>query len=542
MALQTKTFTYGSLGADSATAGYILELQLTQQQADAAANTSTLAYELRLRSGSYHRFSQYRIGAKVTLDGVAVVDRSRWDSEQYTLGFQSVVVLASGSLTVDHDPDGGKTVSVECSIDMEKASYTPGAMAITGETMVLTPIPRESTVSATAADIGQVSILTVNRKNTAYTHTIGWQFGSLSGYLDGAWQVTDTPVKLTDTTLSFLLPDSFYGQIPDSQTGVCRLEITTYSGEEQVGQPRQASFTVRAAGEDCAPAVTVHVTDANPVTLALTGDEKILVRFVSTALFQVDAQPRKGAWIASVTVGGQPLSDDSLLLPQAEDPLGVCVVTDSRGYTATDADTSVRWIPYKKLTNNCSCHRLDPTSGQAMVTLSGQVFCGSFGAQENDLVATCQVDGGQPQVAQVTAADGAYQGQALLENLDYRTAHTVTVTVSDAVMTVTKTLTVGKGLPVFDWGEGDFCFHVPVDCRQGIGGIFLGAAHSRVFLPPDTTALIFSGNSLGMLEAGHWYGNDGILVTAHTDRVELTADGAMGIVSTAPIIFMEEIA
>lgn len=541
MALQTKIVTYGSLAGDSVSNGYILELQLTEQSVEEAANSSYLTYVLRLRSGSYHRFSQYRIGAKVVLDGVTVLDRSRWDSQQYTLGFQSSVELAAGSLTMEHDPDGSKTVSVTFSIDMEKSSYTPGAMTVTGEYMTLTPIGRESTVAATAADIGQVSILTVNRRNSGYTHTIGFRFGSLWGYLNSAWQVTDTPVKLTDTTLSFRIPESFYNEIPDSPTGVCALEITTFSGQEQVGQPKSAEFTVRASEAVCRPEIVLSVRDENPVTLALTGDEKTLVRFVSTAVYQAQAEAKRGAWITGIAVNGQPMTGDTLRVPQAEAIAGVCVATDSRGYTATATDDTARLIPYKKLTNNSVCHRLDPTSGQAALTLSGQVFWGSFGRQANDLVVTYQVNGGETQVAQITVTDGMYQGQALLSDLDYRTTHTVTVTVSDAVMTVTKALTVGKGLPVFDWGETDFRFHVPVDCRQGIGGIFLQKAPKRVFLPLGITAFLFSGSTLGMLTPTGYTGGDGILVTTHLDRQELNADAPIGILSTEPITFMEEI-
>ncbi len=541
MALQTKIFTYGSLAKDSVSNGYILELQLTHQAVEASANTSRVDYVLRLRSGSAHRFSQYRIGAKVVLGGVTVMDRSRWDSEPYTLGFQSVVELASGSLTVAHDPGGGKRLSVAFSIDMEKAYYTPGPLSVTGEEMELPAIARESTVAATAGDIGQVSIFTVNRKNSAYTHTLRVQFGSLSGYVNEAWQLTDSPVKLTDTTLSFRLPESFYGEIPNSPTGVCRLEITTFSGEEQVGQPQEAAFTVRADPTLCAPEVTVSVEDENPVTLALTGNKKTLVRFASTAVYRVQTQAKCGAAVASVTVGGEPLTGDSLRIQQAEAAEGVCVVTDSRGYSATATDDSAQLIPYKKLTNNSACHRTDPTSAQAVLSLSGQVFCGSFGKQDNGLVVTYQVDGGEPQVAQVTAAEGVYQGQVLLSGLDHRAAHTVTVTVSDAVMTVGKTLTVGKGLPVFDWGETDFRFHVPVDCRQGVGGIFLQKAPQRVCLPLDITAFVFSGSTCGMLTPEGYTGGDGISVTHHADRQVLQANAPMGMLSTEPITFMEEI-
>ena len=55
-----------------------------------------------------------------------------------------------------------------------------------------------------------------------------------------------------------------------------------------------------------------------------------------------------------------------------------------------------------------------------------------------------------------------YTASAALSGLDYQRSHTITVTARDKLMTVTKTLTVGKGIPVFDWGENDFSFHVPI--------------------------------------------------------------------------------
>ena len=33
-------------------------------------------------------------------------------------------------------------------------------------------------------------------------------------------------------------------------------------------------------------------------------------------------------------------------------------------------------------------------------------------------------------------------------------------------MTVTQTMTLPRGIPVFDWGEGDFQFHVRVDVPE----------------------------------------------------------------------------
>ena len=49
-----------------------------------------------------------------------------------------------------------------------------------------------------------------------------------------------------------------------------------------------------------------------------------------------------------------------------------------------------------------------------------------------------------------------------LSDLDYTKAFAFEVVVSDKIATVTKAVTLPKGIPVFDWGENDFNFNVPV--------------------------------------------------------------------------------
>ena len=59
-----------------------------------------------------------------------------------------------------------------------------------------------------------------------------------------------------------------------------------------------------------------------------------------------------------------------------------------------------------------------------------------------------------------------------LSGLDYTQSFTYEVIVSDKLLSVPKTLTIPKGIPVFDWGENDFAFNVPVkiDGTLTIGG------------------------------------------------------------------------
>ena len=79
---------------------------------------------------------------------------------------------------------------------------------------------------------------------------------------------------------------------------------------------------------------------------------------------------------------------------------------------------------------------------------------------ENTL--TVQMEGGQAVQPQWTLEAGRYYGVVQLEGLDYTKSHSIPVTVSDSVCSAQRTVNLQKGIPVFDWGEEDFVFHVPV--------------------------------------------------------------------------------
>lgn len=58
-------------------------------------------------------------------------------------------------------------------------------------------------------------------------------------------------------------------------------------------------------------------------------------------------------------------------------------------------------------------------------------------------------------------------GNTVYEGFDYHTDYVFEVKVYDgassyALTTVTKTVNVPRGIPVYDWGENDFNFNVPV--------------------------------------------------------------------------------
>ena len=359
--------------------------------------------------------------------------------------------------TIPHTPDGSKTVTVAVRFDPKTPAT--GEMMLTQQ-VVLTAIARASTLAATDANIGSVSIIAVNRRSQNYSHTLSWQFGALEGWMDSAGALSDTPVKMQESTLAFTVPESFYEQIPNSPTGVCRLLCTTYYEDTQIGEPQQTEFTVTADPALCAPQANLLVTDCNPDTLALTGDERVLVRHASTARCVLTATAQKGASIVTCLVADREYPDDGLEIPNVDTPQVPFAVTDSRGYicTGTVESPMVEYIP---LTANLTAGRTDPTSGRATVTVRGNFFAGAFGAAENSLSITCRI-GQQEKQLEAVVSENTYEATAQFEGLDYLYSHTVELTVQDRLVRLQRSAVIGKGVPVFDWGEGDFRFHVPV--------------------------------------------------------------------------------
>ena len=309
-------------------------------------------------------------------------------------------------------------------------------------------------------------MIVVSRKSAAYTHSVMFRFGTVIGYITEDGAVSASEVKLSAVSIPFKVPDSFYGQIPNAPSGVCTLTCRTYSGNTQIGEAQPATFIATAAEALCKPVVSGTVVDSNAATKALTGDASKLVRFMSTALCTISAEARNGASISRKTIGGAVISGDTRSIPEVETGNILFEAVDSRGY-ATRIPVTASLVPYIKLTNNAVVNRTDPTSGNAVLSLRGACFCGSFGTADNAVTAKYSINGGAEISVTPVMADGAYSLDIALSGLDYTRQHTIEVTVSDKLDSQPKTLTLKCGIPVFDWGENDFAFNVPVYFNQG---------------------------------------------------------------------------
>jgi hypothetical protein len=240
----------------------------------------------------------------------------------------------------------------------------------------------------------------------------------------------------------------------------------------------------RADAALCAPSLTPSVEDSNPTTVALTGNAGVLVAGCSNALCSAAAQAKNSATLVSVTAGGVALRQGSCVISGITTGSVEFCATDSRGFT-TSRTVTLPLVGYVPLRCNPVAKRTDPVSGNAVLTLTGSCFAGNFGAANNPLTITVVVGEQTFTLTPQVGVDHRYEATLSLSDLDYTRAHPVTVTATDRLGRVVKSFAVPKGEPVFDWGEKDFRFHVPV--TGAFRGSFQGVCMQTFYVSAGDT-------------------------------------------------------
>lgn len=462
MALQTKTFKSGTTSNQ-----FYLQLTLTENSTSQTNNTSSISYTLKLYSGGWD-FSLYKIGHSIKLAEKTVSSVERANANQYSLGTNSSITIASGTTTISHNSDGSKNMSVAFSIDMAKDSWTPGKMSVSGKSMVLTTIHRASTVSCSTANIGNTATITINRASSSFTHTLSYTFGSLD----------DTIVTKTNkTSVAWTIPTTFYARIPNSKSGTGTITCDTYSGSTKIGT-NTCTFTATVSAATSKPTLSPTVVDNNSTTIALTGDDTKFIKYYSNAAVTTGAEARNSATLASqkITCGSKSISSGSGTINKVESGTFKFSATDSRGYTTSQAVTKPL-IKYVKLTCSMNASAAS-TSGVAELKISGNYWNGNFGATNNTLTVQYRYkeQGGTYSAwtdssASINKSNNTYSTTVSISGLNYLNAYTFQARAIDKLATVRSTEQTRKTVPVFDWGAEDFNFNVPVSFSAGVANI-----------------------------------------------------------------------
>lgn len=334
-----------------------------------------------------------------------------------------------------------------------------------------------SSVGATDANVGSTSTVTVTKYNSSYYHSLQYKFGSLSGYITSSGGTQSSEAKFSNSSVAFRIPTSFYAQIPNSPTGKCTITCRTYSSSGStsvLGNATTCTITITATG---APTVSGDVVDTNTATVALTGDSSKLIRYKSMAKATITATAQNSASIASKFINGVAPTDNVRIFSDCSETSFIFKATDSRGYSVS-VTKNPTVIAYIQLTINPILSRPTPTGSSITMSFSGDFYRGSFGAATNSLTIQYRYkeSGGSygswkdVESSKIVFGTRSYTSSStftLDDEFDYKKEYQFQVRAKDGtaehpLSTVTKNITVPRGIPVFDWGENDFNFNVPI--------------------------------------------------------------------------------
>lgn len=367
-------------------------------------------------------------------------------------GFSSISAnqyseVARKDIMVYGDPQGRCVLNWSFSVD---TNWSLGDASASGS-LTLDTIPRASSVTCTDGMIESSVSININRASDTFTHTLRYSFGSLSGTIA-------TGIGMSH---GWVLPTTFYSQIPNSKSGIGVVYCDTYSGGTLLGTS-QVTFNVYTDESKCKPDVTATVIDNNQTTVALTGDNNKIVKFASNAKITITATAKNSSSISNRTAtcsDGKSGSGTEVILNKVESGNFTISATDSRGYT-TSIPINKTLVDYVTLTINSNFYRPEDTTGEVKLSYDGNYYIGSFGTSNNSLTVkyrykestTSSWDGVEyiTITPTISEEDNTYSGDVSLgTNFNYQKAYDFEIVATDLINTVSQTAYVSEGIPMF---------------------------------------------------------------------------------------------
>lgn len=323
---------------------------------DTASNTSQVTALLFVKKAS-------------TTGTITIATNGHWDcslsvnGEAVSSSVQASVVgdwvlLLSKTVTVSHDNDGAKSISLSGTVWGPSGTSYSGKATTGSGTAALDTIPRASSMSFPGTwTIGATNKFTISRADSSFRHSIEYGFGSKSGHVGG----TSTPFK--ETSVSFTPGYAFCEEIPNAASGTGKFILRTYtSGGTLIGSKTYSVKYTVPANDSTRPSFTMTLSPVSSVSasqfasLYIQGYSKVDANFTG-------GSGKYGASIKSyaMTVDGKSYGSPytSGYLNQTGTVSITGKATDSRGITASQTK-GITVLPYTRPSVNVSfCGRCD---------------------------------------------------------------------------------------------------------------------------------------------------------------------------------------
>jgi hypothetical protein len=431
----------------------------TQNLAD---NTSTITWELR---GDRAKSGYVMAGNfKVVIDGDTVYEKN----DAYRIQLYNNTLVASGTKKITHTATGARSFSVT----VNGAIYYDNRNVSGTKNFTLDTIPRKATIN-TAPNFNDTENPTITYSNLAGNSVEALDACiSLTGAVDN---IKYRPISKTGTSYTFTLTeaekDILYSNTLDGKDNrTVYFYIRTTIGGVTYHDSVVRTFRVIDSAAD----VTATIRDIGLAVPVTNNAGNTVVKGLSTVSYSINATAKKGASITSYSIehGGKSYNTATGNIYNIVDGTFIVTIKDNRGIEVKQTYNK-EFVNYFKPTCTIKTLDTDTATGKLSFEIAGTFFNDKFGVNgmQNFLEYSYQVTDSNGNIvsSELKTLDNSdisannYSKTITLTGLDYRETYKANCYVVDAIDEMAQGAElILKILPIFDWGESDFNFNVPV--------------------------------------------------------------------------------
>ena len=436
-----------------------------------AANSSDLDVWVYVdKSGSSTAGTYGKVTTAVTVDGTSTLIETDLPVRVNPGG--RVLLFAKRWSYIGHDAAGNRSVSIDVSV----GGNIMGASG--SSTATFDSIPRQATLLS-APDFNDEGNPTITYSNPAGNAVTDLRACiSFTGAKD---DIAYRSIERTGSSYTFNLTAEeravLLQNTISSNSRTVYFFLATIIGDTIYRQSVGKTFTV----VNCEPSLEPTVLDEGDVSYSATGDRNTLLRYFNYPKATFNSVARKGASIVSrtVTCGNETKNADDgdwVVFNNVSDNVFIFTVRDNRGNEVSRTVTK-EMIDY--VTPTCrsiiTTDLSDNNTADIIIDAVGKYYEGSLGKIDNTLTVEYRYKtlngtfSSWTQIANPTVTGDDYSARVIINDLDYKGTYVIQTRAKDAIYT-DGTLAkdeIVKIVPVFDWGENDFNFNVPVHSKGG---------------------------------------------------------------------------
>lgn len=304
---------------------YSLILRINEISYSVENNTSYVEWWVGIRSNTqYHTHNGIPETFTVSVNGTQVLNQSFTPN----VPVNTLVGVKSGAVTIPHDADGSKTISVSASFSGSNSGYYAPITGSCSGTVKLTTIPRASSISIDSPSIECGNTININGSSASknFTHKIYATWNGRKSELVTIASGTTTP------SFSYTIPTSWEKDLPNSTSGIATFTLETFSGSTSVGS-KSVNATIKVRSSVVPSIDSIKVTDANSVCAEIGQ----IVQSQSRLKFAITYSGSQGSTVTSVSTKfeGQTYNGSSFTT-------GIVQGSGSISYTTTIYDSRGR--------------------------------------------------------------------------------------------------------------------------------------------------------------------------------------------------------